>query len=425
VLQTHQPLVLPVSSLRVVKDRPAYNTAPPKPKPTNPSDYSMARKVGRRMVLYLYLAVFVTRIGFGSVTIIFPLYLRASSFQVGLVLALYPMAEAASALPIGRLADRFSRKNLHIIGMVLITVLTAAIGFTTNLYNVSILHALMGVSAATAAVTSLTLLGDATKTTNRGASMGGFDLANLGGYGLGFGLGSLFANEFAGRLHWAFWATAGIFLFAGLMAAKMLVEPVKIQEVFRKTVRPMKIGNRLRPIMPIWISQTVILGMYFLLPKAFRDASFTPTHETLLFLGELGALFALGALIFGRISDKIGRTRIMTIGAIGEVGFLAIFGWTFPNFANTPFPAIYLLPLFFLASAIAPAILAYVSDISGRAKRGSANALYSTVLSIGLAIGNILGGFLADLGGIPWIFFAGAGILFPSVIATNTMLRRR
>ncbi|TMI25238.1 MFS transporter, partial [Candidatus Bathyarchaeota archaeon] len=64
-------------------------------------------------------------------------------------------------------------------------------------------------------------------------------------------------------------------------------------------------------------------------------------------------------------------------------------------------------------------------DISGRAKRGSANALYSTVLSIGLAIGNILGGFLADLGGIPWIFFAGAGILFPSVIATNTMLRRR
>src|SRR2546427_4732700 len=275
----------------------------------------MPKKIGLRMILYLYLAVFLTRIGFGSITILFPLYLNAQPFQVGIILALYPIAEALSAMPVGRLADRVSRKKLHLAGMATITVLTAAIGFTQNLLNVSLLHALMGISAAMAAVTSLTLLGDATKQTSRGTKMGGFDLANLGGYGLGFGLGSLFANEFAGRLHWAFWATAGIFLFAGLMAAKMLVEPVKIQEVFRKTVRPMKIGNRLRPIMPIWISQTVILGMYFLLPKAFRDASFTPTHETLLFLGELGALFALGALIFGRISDKIGRTRIMTIGA--------------------------------------------------------------------------------------------------------------
>ncbi len=377
------------------------------------------------MILYLYLAVFLTRIGFGSVTIIFPLYLPASSLQVGLILALYPMAEAASAIPVGRLADRHSRKKLHITGMVLITILTAAIGFTRNLYNISILHALMGVSAATAAVTSLTLLGDATKTTNRGASMGGFDLANLGGYGLGFGLGSLLVNEFAGRLPWAFWATAGIFLFAGIMAAKMLVEPVKIEEVAKKTVRPMRVGARIRPILPVWISQTIILGMYFLLPKAFRDASFTPTHETLIFLAQLGGLFALGAILFGRISDKLGRTRIMTLGAIGEVGFLFIFGYTFPNFAKYPFPAVYLLPLFFLASAMAPSILAYVSDISGRAKRGTANALYSTVLSIGLAIGNILGGFLADLGGIPWIFFAGAGILFPSIIATSTMLRRR
>ena len=112
----------------------------------------MARKIGLRMILYLYVAVFLTRIGFGSVTIIFPLYLSAGSFQVGLILALYPIAEACSALPVGKLADRFSRKNLHVTGMLLITGLTAAIGFTQNLSNISILHALMGVSAATAAV---------------------------------------------------------------------------------------------------------------------------------------------------------------------------------------------------------------------------------------------------------------------------------
>ncbi len=382
----------------------------------------MTRKIGLRMILYLYLAVFLTRIGFGSVTIIFPLYLPAGSFQVGIILALYPIAEAFSALPIGKLADRYSRKNLHVAGMLLITGLTAAIGFTRDLYNISVLHALMGISAATAAVTSLTLLGDATKITNRGKSMGGFDLANLAGYGLGFGLGSLMVNVFANRLAYAFWLTAGIFLVAGIMAIKLLDEPVRIQDLRQSLKRLPKIGTRIRPVLPVWIAQTVILGMYFLLPKAFQEANFIPTSEMLIFLASLGGLFALGAIIFGHVSDKVGRTKIMILGAMGELGFLVLFGWSFPDFLRYQ---LYLAPLFFLASAIAPAILAYVSDISGKARRGSANALYSTVLSLGLAVGNILGGLVAELGGIRLIFFAGAGILFPSILATSTLLRRR
>jgi MFS family permease len=374
------------------------------------------------MILYLYLAVFITRVGFGSITIIFPLYLPAGSFQVGLILALYPIAEAFSAPPIGRLADRSSRKNLHVAGMLFITALTAAIGFTQNLTNVAILHAFMGVSAATAAVTSLTLLGDATKITNRGKSMGGFDLANLGGYGLGFGLGSLLVNIFPSRLAYAFWLTAGIFLMAGIMAVKLLDEPVRVQELKQTRTRQPRLGSRLRPVLPVWIAQTIILGMYFILPKAFQEANFTPTSDMLVFLASLGGLFALGAIIFGHVSDKVGRTKIMILGAMGELGFLVLFGWSFPDFLRYQ---LYLAPLFFLASAIAPAILAYVSDISGKARRGSANALYSTILSLGLALGNIIGGLVAERGGIQGIFYAGAGLLFPSILATSTMLRKR
>ena len=377
------------------------------------------------MVLYLYVAVFLTRIGFGSITILFPLYLQAPSYIIGVILALYPMSEAGSALPIGRLADRSSRKKLHIVGMIMITILTAAIGFTRNLLNVSILHAMMGISAAITAVTSLTLLGDATKLTNRGKQMGGFDLANLGGYGLGFGVGGLLVNSFADRLSYAFWVTAGVFLFAGILAAKFLVEPVRVWELKQPKIRQRRIGSRIRPVIPVWIAQTVILGMYFLLPKAFRDSNppIVLTREILIFLGVLGALFAFGAILFGYVSDKIGRTRIMVLGAFGELGFLVLFGWSFPGNGFVKYELL-LWPMFFLASAVAPAILAYVGDISGKAKRGSANALYSIVLSIGLAIGNIIGGFVASLG-IPAIFYAGAGILFPSILATSALLRRR
>lgn len=389
----------------------------------------MPKKIGLRMILYLYLAVFLTRIGFGSITILFPLYLNAQPLQVGLILAMYPIAEACSAMPIGRLADRISRKKLHLAGMGTITVLTAAIGFTRNLLNVSLLHALMGISAAMAAVTSLTLLGDATKQTNRGKKMGGFDLANLGGYGLGFGLGSVLASVFLDSrygLSAAFWVTSGIFLITSILASKFLVEPVRSIELNQPGIRHRRIGSRIRPILPVWLGQTIVLGMYFLLPKAFQQTSFTVTREMLIFLGVIGGLFALGAILFGHISDKVGRTKIMIMGAIGELGFLVLFGWSFPNFLNY---ALILAPLFFMASAIAPAVLSYVSDISGKARRGSANGIYSVVLSIGMAVGNIIGGFVEQIGGaesgIQLIFFSGAGIMLPALLITSTLLRRR
>jgi MFS family permease len=215
--------------------------------------------------------------------------------------------------------------------------------------------------------------------------------------------------------------TSGIFLFTSILATKFLVEPVRSDELNQPGIRRRRIGAKIRPVLPVWLGQTIILGMYFLLPKAFKDANITLTGQMLIFLGAIGGLFALGAIVFGHISDKVGRTKIMVLGAIGEFGFLVLFGWSFPYFLKY---ALILAPLFFLASAIAPAILSYVSDISGKARRGSANGLYSVVLSIGMAVGNILGGFVSEFG-VKWIFFAGAGILFPSIIVSSSLLRKK
>src|SRR5207249_10701024 len=117
----------------------------------------------------------------------------------------------------------------------------------------TLFRSLMGVSAAMAAVTSLTLLGDATKQTNRGKKMGGFDLANLGGYGLGFGVGSVLVTEFASRLSYAFWVTSGIFLFTSILATKFLVEPVRSDELNQPGMRRRRIGSKIRPVLPVWL----------------------------------------------------------------------------------------------------------------------------------------------------------------------------
>jgi len=54
----------------------------------NGSSLNLLAKVETLSILYA--AVFLTRIGFGTILVIFPTYLSVSSYLLGVILALYP-----------------------------------------------------------------------------------------------------------------------------------------------------------------------------------------------------------------------------------------------------------------------------------------------------------------------------------------------
>src|SRR5260370_13372891 len=101
----------------------------PNPGNQNGSGLNLLAKV--QTLSRLYAAVFLTRIGFGTILIVFPVYLVGpgglpiSSALLGIILALYPALEGLSALPVGAWIDRSGRRRSFVLGMGLITVLTA------------------------------------------------------------------------------------------------------------------------------------------------------------------------------------------------------------------------------------------------------------------------------------------------------------
>jgi len=124
-----------------------------------------------------------------------PLYLQAPSYIIGVILALYPMSEASSALRSAAFADRFSRKKT--------THHRNDIDHNTHrgdrLYEKSVERLRSSRNDGSLSRNHRSNVPDTfgrpTKLTNRGKQMGGFDLANLGGYGLGFGVGGLLVNS--------------------------------------------------------------------------------------------------------------------------------------------------------------------------------------------------------------------------------------
>jgi MFS family permease len=389
----------------------------------------------------LYLAVFLTRIGFGVILILFPLYLpipKSQSALAAAVTAIYPLVEGVSALPVGAYVDLKGRRKVFIAGLGLIAILSLLIGLSNNILLVGGAHGLEGLAAAMVTVASLTMITDLTAVTNRGVGMGGFDLANLGGYGVGIVLGVAFSNVFAADLGASFLVVSAILGVSAVAVYFILREPVHISQA-RRSLRQMyeTLTADVAAILPIWFSLTMILGFYIFLPRLaarMGKSDLSQSAPVILFgLVILGA----GAILFGRLSDKIGRTKTMAIGAVGEIGFLlvlpAVFGPLISIPPGTPWidtyntvgPIIIVAGfLFFLGSALVPSILAYIGDKAAKEFRGSAMGLYSLMLSGGIAVGLVLAGIADDLGGVQAVFYS-AAIIFSGLSLTSAYLLYR
>jgi MFS family permease len=389
------------------------------------SDNDLPHMDYKRQLLVLYFAMLVTRIGFGSVLLLFPMYLSVGSFGVGIALSAYPMAEFVSAAPIGAYIDLKGRRNMLLLGLLSISLLTMSISLTNNAYSIAIIHAVMGFSGAAVTVSSLTMITDLTAVSNRGVGMGGFDFSNILGYALGISFATTILHLTDSNYGVAFVATGILLLAAGVASIIWVKETSRSSNRRSHRVNPLAaLDQNTRAILPLWLGLTTILGVAFVLPRSLMESGLKFSQIGLtLALGAFG--LGVGAIIFGRVSDKIGRGKTLAIGVIG----LALVLLSLLEAVSHSPPRLYQeLPLIasggFMATATVPSALAYVGDKAKRSFRGSAMGIYSMMLSLGMAVGNLVGGYSTSKGGLQAILEASAGVLLLSLLVSAFLIYR-
>ena len=349
----------------------------------------------------------------------------ATDAQMGLLVGVaFAVVHNATILPIAFLADRRSRRLIIAGGLFLWSGLTALSGLSQSFFQ--LLLARMGVSAAesTGSAPVHSLVSDYFPVSHRATALALISMGGVVGIAVGMTLGGYIAH------HWGWRPAFFVFGLPGALLALVLLafvrEPVRgaADRAPGDPAPPAEEQHRLPDVLGYLWRRTaylhiVIASCY----HVFAGIGTTTWYPTYLYrvhdlnLAEAGAGFALagpvaavlGALVAGRLTDRLGRSDLrwyMWIPAVGSLAALpfsiAFVLWPAgPSFqvGDSAFPValLFLVPASFLAGSWSGPTLAMVLTIAKPGMRALASAITTgTYNLVGMALGPTLVGWISD-----------------------------
>ncbi len=271
----------------------------------------------RAPLLLACAAVFLDAAGYGIVVPTVPLRateLNLPPFLLGLIFSAYPLIHLVVTLPLGLLCDRWGRKRVLVLGMVMLSVSSLSFSFAYSFPQLFLSRGVQGMAAASTWVASLALLTDLTPSSARGRTLGwvtaSMGVGAIAGPPLGGGMAELGGYP----LPFRFWSLLSLLL--GLAALLVLEEPPRRSRPSFSLLRFLRDPDAL---LSCSVALLIWMGFGFLEPFA------PPYLSSRLGLtqGEIGGMFGLAALflavsrpLFGFLSDRFGRRRVIGWGLL-------------------------------------------------------------------------------------------------------------
>jgi predicted MFS family arabinose efflux permease len=333
-------------------------------------------------------------------------YSGSTPMLIGLAIGAYGLTQALLQIPFGMLSDRFGRKQIITLGLLLFAAGSIVAALAGSIEMVIVGRLLQGSGAVAAAVMALTA--DLTRDEQRTKAMASIGISIGMSFSIALATGAALENWIG--LSGIFWATA-LMALLGVMVLHLWVpsphrrvshrdiEPVPRQ--FSKVLRNPQI---MRLVFSIMVLHLLLTTSFFALPLALQDsAGLDKSQHVMAYLPIL--LLAFVAMVpFIIIAEKKRKMKPVFLGAIAVLG-IAQLGWAI--FPSSLALILFCLWLFFTAFNILEASLpSMMSKLSPLENKGTAMGIYSSAQFIGAFIGGAMGGVLYQHFGLQGIFFA-------------------
>ena len=380
-----------------------------------------------RRAAFSVAGIFSTRmLGLFMIFPVFAIFAEAefdgiTGLQIGIAIGIYGLTQAALQIPYGIMSDKFGRKPLIMLGMLVFMIGSIVCATADSIEMMIIGRAIQGMGAVAAVLMAATADLVSEQFRLRAMSIVGMTI------GLSFTLslvaGPVLANWFGVR--GIFWATALLALI-GILLVKFAMPEIKKQSFQREAEADptqffelLRHPQLLRLDLGVFVLHATLTAMFVVLPLTLRDAAGLESSEHWeIYLPVMLLSFILMVPFIIQAESK-GRMKQVFVGAIATITAMQLaFGLLEQSF----WMLFLLLLIFFTAFNLLEASLpSLVVKQSPADKKGTASGVYSTSQFIGAAIGGFLGGYFYQHYGYNGVFMFTTVIGLVWLFAAATM----
>lgn len=340
----------------------------------------------------LYFTIFLTSTAFGTVTFLLPVYaagLGASYIALGVIGAVGNVVYTVMTFLSGVLLDRFERVRFYVGFTVIGMLVVFLFALTSKVSDVIVVRGLLGVASGAFWVTASTLTADISPPELLTQSVGRYNLSWILGFVVGPFLGGLISDSYG---------------FPSLFIILSFLVLLSTALIWTRLANRLELRNRsdsrrfnfsaIRGILLAYatlLPYAVVLGIYM---------AILPGH-----MGELGISASAIGLLLTMTNGVRGlgffnsERWVMwgTKKSLGLAAFLMTGALFMLSFSSTTLEFVAPLALYGLAGGIiTPVILDYIAHRTPREVIGTAMGLHECVYGVGMTIGPMVGGVIAE-----------------------------
>ncbi len=350
-----------------------------------------------------------------------PLYVVAIGGTVsdaGIVLAFFTLTSVITRPWIGRLSDRRAKKAIMLLGAVILAASSLLYHPAHSVILVAAVRVLHGVGWAAFGTAASALAADLAPASRRGEAMGYFGV----GTSVAMAAGPAIGVFLVGRSGYG-----ALFLTAMVVAAAAVLLTVGIAETKRQPTgggpqrgwRSFILPSALFPSAVLFTNALTYASVVALLPLFAEEAK----------LGNPGLFFTVFALIvlvirgpLGRLSDRRGRVVVVAPGlAITFVALIVL------SRAESMAALMVVAVLYGIGvGAAQPTLMAMAIDRALPQERGAAMGTFTTAMDLGIGVGSIVWGLVADAFGFRPMYVVASimGLVGVAVLLAGARKRR-
>ncbi len=380
----------------------------------------MRERIWSRDFILLILSNFLMYITYYAIVSALPIYLvselHASKMQVGVVVGAYTIASVLVRPFSGFALDKFGRRTILLSGLVVYTLLFAGYLVAITITSVIILRFAQGLTWGFTTVSGSTIAVDNIPLSRRGEGIGYFSLSTTLGMSVGPIIGLFICHRWG---YMAMFISGCLISLASLLCAysihlrkRFLVGKrieLNLNSLFEK--------NSIRPSVNVFITMIAYGGLISFIALYGREIGIQ--NSSFYFL-----IFSIGIaaarITAGKVFDRNGPGRIITLCIA-----LLIIG--FPLLALAKSEVLFYISAIIIGfgnGVIFPTFQSMVNNLADPNHRGIANSTLYTAVDLGMGLGMIMAGLIAQKISISAIFWTSSIICLAGLIFFRAVVLR-